>query len=163
MIYRREDIKVVRATWMPAIRALLETCRQFSNFGAGYMDANAGSEAKPIPPEAVTWIDEANFDAEPLGTVNRTSVMSVQFDVVDGEIWGILHLAAPLEHIDRFLEAFDEDKLLVFHNETGKERVPMWASLPVSGIAGMSAMPGVPPHVKLVFDPEDIVVVKEEK
>jgi len=163
-MYRVEDIATARKLWIPVVKVIMEVCRPFSNYGTGFIDAGSATVEDPLPIGDIRWLDAPEREAEPLLVPKRATVLSVGFDVADGELWGILKLAAPPAHLDRLLEVFDEGKLLVFHNSVdvdGKKRIPKYVSLVIAGIVGMHSVPGSMPHVSFTFDPED-VVVKEE-
>ena len=157
MIYRREDVATVRTLWLPAVRKILDVCKPFTNYGVGFLAEEHITAATPLPVKKIKWLDNAEPTVEPLQAAQRVSVMSVGIDLVDGELWGILTLAAPLERLDALLVAFDEGKQLVFYNEIGKPARHRYVSVVVSGVTRLLAMPGAVPHIGFVFDPEDVV------
>ena len=154
MIYRREDLEVVRTSWLPALKHILSVSKPFTNYGVGLLDPSVCTEADPVPEDSIKWLVECVVDAEPLDLVDNIVVMSVGMEVVDAELWGVIGLAAPIDLIDKLVKGLDGGNLLVFLGTVGKTDKRKYVTAAIDAAVGLKGTPGAPTRIGFVFDPE---------
>lgn len=160
MIYSQEDLKAIRTMWLPAIRSILEVSRPFTNYGVGLLDPVVCTEADPVPVDHVEWLVEHSEFSEPMGAVDRISVVSISCENIGGELWGVVKLSAPLAMIDKLVAGFDAGNLLVLLGNVGKKGKKRYVTVAIDAVTGVFVAPGTPIHIGFMFDP-DCIETKE--